>query len=246
MTDETRKLDANGVMISQSMLFFAAADMGWRTGHMPARLKMAEDVFAAVIQTYPEPSKAFAYPIDLDATVPRGEVIVIDKDGEIVGTIYNVGNPGLIPEPVKTIADAAGGTVTEVGYLPDGSGFATMSSPLPKNHWLYANHPNIPPMPFRLGQNEFFMYASREKFGPEGGQDASLAHSIGRSSFTRAIVAAGKYAIRCSTLNGADDFDPDAMLQNLVVGMIGYWTDTGLTDDACANPERPFNFELET
>jgi hypothetical protein len=37
------------------------------------------------------------------------------------------------------------------------------------------------------------------------------------------IRAAGKYAVRCATMNGKEmDFDPDALLQNLVVGFLGY------------------------
>ena len=39
--------------------------------------------------------------------------------------------------PVEEIAEAVGGTITEVGRLPDGSGFALMSMPLKKTHWIY-------------------------------------------------------------------------------------------------------------
>jgi hypothetical protein len=40
-------------------------------------------------------------------------------------------------EAINEIAKACDGTVNEVGLLPDGSGFATMSMPLPKTHWIY-------------------------------------------------------------------------------------------------------------
>lgn len=52
------------------------------------------------------------------------------------------------------------------------------------------------------------------------------------------IRKVGKYAVRASTMNGREmDFDPDAMLQNLVVGMLGYWTETGLSSDEFDNPK---------
>ena len=52
------------------------------------------------------------------------------------------------------------------------------------------------------------------------------------------IRLAGKYAVRCATMNGKEmDFDPDALLQNLVVGFLGYFTEDGLDhEDDWANP----------
>ena len=100
-----------------------------------------------------------------------------------------------------------GGTIKEVsGPLPDGSGFFTASMPLPKNHWLY--EPNCkPPMPFRRGTDD----PSREEWAAK-------------------ITEAAKYAIRGATMSGKDmDFDPDALIQNLIVGMLGYWTTDGLS-----------------
>lgn len=42
------------------------------------------------------------------------------------------------------------------------------------------------------------------------------------------LRAGGKYAYRCATMNGKmDDMDPDALLNNLVVGMLGVWTPDG-------------------
>lgn len=122
-------------------------------------------------------------------------------------------------EHVKKLAKDIGGTIHEVGRLPDGSGFATMSMPPPKNHWLLANPGefNVPPMPLRMG----------------------TANAL-REPMRQALIAAGRYALRCATMNGREmDFDPDALLQNLVVGMIGYHTPTGLSSDKWANPKEP-------
>lgn len=56
---------------------------------------------------------------------------------------------------IEQLVEEMGGTITEAGMLPDGSGFALVSMPLPKDHWLTANPEafNVPPMPFRMGMN---------------------------------------------------------------------------------------------
>ena len=118
------------------------------------------------------------------------------------------------PDILKDLADSVGGTIGDCAVLPDGSGFAVMSMPLPKDHWLTADHDNVPPMPYRLGTDSPFHQLAVEK-----------------------IREAAKYAIRASTMNGAElDFDPDAMVQNFVTGLLGYWTPTGLSSDDWANP----------
>jgi hypothetical protein len=112
-----------------------------------------------------------------------------------------------LPEghPVRQLAEAGGGTIDHVAVMPDGSGAAMLSFPLPANHWLTQPGYNEPPMPFRRGTDD----PSREEW---------VEH----------IRAAARYAIRASTMNGAeDDFDPDAMVQNMVVGMVGYFTPDG-------------------
>lgn len=49
-----------------------------------------------------------------------------------------------------------------------------------------------------------------------------------RDQLASAITEAARYAVRASTMNGQEkDFDPDAMVQNMIVGLIGYWTSTG-------------------
>ena len=88
--------------------------------------------------------------------------------------------------------------------LPDGSGAAVGSLPLPKDHWLYTEGHNVPPMPMRIG------------VGP------------GRSALAEDIREAARFAIRASTMNGKEvDFDPDAMVNNMIIGLLGYWTEDG-------------------
>lgn len=106
----------------------------------------------------------------------------------------------------------------EILILPDGSAAATMSWPLPKDHWLYADDGEYeaPPMPLRMGTDD-----------PR------------RQQFNAAVWAAAKYAIRAATMKGQDsDFDPDALCQNMVVGLLGYHTPNGLdSNDDWANPK---------
>jgi hypothetical protein len=111
------------------------------------------------------------------------------------------------PKVLVELAETVDGTIEEHGSLPDGSGYATMSMPLPRDHWLTANPDvfEVPPMPFRIGTDR-----------PQ------------RATWITGIRAAAKYAIRASTMNGKEnDFDPDAMVQNMIVGMIGYFTPDG-------------------
>ena len=113
------------------------------------------------------------------------------------------------PDEIKAMIEACGGKVEEMTLLPDGHGFATASFPLPKDHWLTAAGWNEPPMPWRTGTAD-----------PK------------RQEMAEQIRAAAKYAIRASTYNGKEtDFDPDAMVQNFVVGMLGYWTDDGTSKE---------------
>jgi hypothetical protein len=117
------------------------------------------------------------------------------------------------PLAVLSLIEDAGGKVTGAGSLPDGSGFATASFPLPTDHWLTAEGDNVPPMPMRIGT------------GPE------------RDILASQVREAARYAIRASTMNGKEeDFDPDAMVQNFVVAMLGYWTPSGLSSVPEANP----------
>lgn len=109
--------------------------------------------------------------------------------------------------------------MSDTQVLPDGSGFFIASFPLPQDHWIYQadkdgfNSP--PPMPFRMGSSD-----------PR------------RKAFTNAVRAAAKYAVQASTMRGKEtDFDPDAMVQNFVVAMLGYHTDDGLSGESFGNPD---------
>lgn len=117
---------------------------------------------------------------------------------------------------LQELANAIGGNVDDMQEIPGsgGDGFAVVSFPLPADHWLTAPGREPPPMPMRMG-----IHAKRYDV-----QDK--------------IREAARYAIRASTMNGSvPDFDPDAMVQNFVVGMLGYHTTDGLSDNAWANPD---------
>lgn len=104
-------------------------------------------------------------------------------------------------------------TDNTVTVLPDGSAFSTASFPLPKTHWLY--EPNgAPPMPMRMGQAD-----------------------DRRGVFADMVREAAKYAIRGATMSGKEtDFDPDALVQNMVVGLLGYHTFDGLSGEGWGDP----------
>ena len=107
--------------------------------------------------------------------------------------------------------------------VPDGSGLGIMTTSLPGDHWLTRDGTNIPPMPLRLGVGQTITF--------DGGIPVS------REEIASAIRDAGRYAIRSATMNGAlVDFDPDAMLRQFVIGMLGYHTPTGFSSDREANP----------
>lgn len=121
-------------------------------------------------------------------------------------------------EHVQQLADMVGGKIESAGVAPDGSGFATMSMPLPTTHWLHTKGPDgfglPPPMPFRMRADDPMRIEWSEK-----------------------VREAAKYAIRGATMHGESmDFDPDALIQNLIVGLFGYHTQDGLSSDEWANP----------
>jgi hypothetical protein len=120
---------------------------------------------------------------------------------------------------LDNLAKDLNGRIDEIGILPDDSGFAMMSFPLSKDHWLYEDRYNIPPMPLRLGTEGEMTFSLN---------DDKDQHCWTKKEFANKIREAAKYAIRVSTMNGKDeDFDPDAMVQNFIVGLSGYWTSDG-------------------
>lgn len=59
-----------------------------------------------------------------------------------------------------------------------------------------------------------------------------------RNNWEARIRSAARYAVRASTMNGAeDDFDPDAMVGNMVIGMLGYNTPDALSSDPDFDPK---------
>lgn len=116
--------------------------------------------------------------------------------------------------PVDRLLDALDGNMEDMYVLPDGSGFFTMSYPLPEDHWLYAGDEDTildeygyedPPAHMRIGTDD----PSRE-------------------FMVKSVRQAARYAIRVTTDNGKiDDFDPDAMVTNFVIGLLGYYTPDG-------------------
>ena len=93
-----------------------------------------------------------------------------------------------------------GFTMSEPTILPDGSGFGTMSFPLPKDHWIY-----------------------KEREYEDGAIEPNdLPAPVLTHSFRRQVIAAIRYAIRSATNCGKeDDFDPDALVQNAVYALCG-------------------------
>ena len=113
-------------------------------------------------------------------------------------------------ELVKKLAKDLDGKISEWGILPDGTGFAVMDLPLPKDHWIYqeVNGDTDPPAPMRMGVENPL-----------------------RKPLEKALESAAKYAVKMSTVRGQIiDFDPDAMVRNFIVGMLGYYTGTGFSD----------------
>jgi hypothetical protein len=94
--------------------------------------------------------------------------------------------------------------------LPDGSAFGSTGRPLPKDHWLFQRARNgeipAPPMPIRMGT------------GP-----ARDAMEVG-------IADAVRWAFKIVTRNGQDmGTDPDALVRNVILGLLGYETPDGLS-----------------
>lgn len=86
--------------------------------------------------------------------------------------------------------------------LPDGSAFFVASFPLPKDHWLYAP---------RCSEWD----EARDTIA-----DQPLPILTHRQQ--HAVINAGRYALRAATMCGQEqDFDPDALIQNLVVALCG-------------------------
>ena len=144
--------------------------------------------FASMIAEFPEEQMAVDYAIwrnAVDQTYVEGKLDLEKLATEMGGKLDSVSGP-----------------------FPDGSGCATMSFPLPKDHWLYKEEEmgyEEPPMPFRRGVDE-----------PD------------RPEWVEKLTQAARWAIKHSTANGKiDDFDPDAMVTNFLIACVGFWTEDG-------------------
>lgn len=114
----------------------------------------------------------------------------------------------------RLLFHTSGITVKESPELPDGSGVATVSFPLPIDHWIYDRAPHIPPMGLRAGVD-----------------------NAERMPLSGLIREAARYAVRDATANGTiPDFDPDALVQAMTVGLLGYHTADG-TSEVSDNPD---------
>lgn len=92
-------------------------------------------------------------------------------------------------------------TDNNVTILPDGSAFSVMSLPLPEDHWLYA---------------------PRGEWDTERDEFAECPQPILTRTQRDDVIAAARYAIRGATMCGKEqDFDPDAMVLNLVYALCG-------------------------
>ena len=105
----------------------------------------------------------------------------------------------------------------DLTILPDGSAFSVASFPLPEDHWLYQadaeGFNGAPPMSFRMMDGQH------------------------REEMAEKIRLATKHALRASTRCGKEpDLDPDALVQNMVVAMLGYHTPDGLSGEAWDTP----------
>ncbi|WP_146125477.1 hypothetical protein [Burkholderia multivorans] len=104
----------------------------------------------------------------------------------------------------------------EVARLPDGSGFAVASLPLPQDHWLYASR--------------------CAEWDSERDTSADTPHPILTHAQRDAVVAAVRYAIRSATMCGQDmDFDPDALVLNAVYALCGPFSSLLEDNAASAN-----------
>lgn len=93
---------------------------------------------------------------------------------------------------------SGGGSHTVV--LPDGSAFGVVSFPLSKDHWLYADR----------------------AYEDGADQPKELPSPILNHGSRETVVAAARYAVRGATNCGKEpDFDPDALVQNMVYALCG-------------------------
>ena len=109
-------------------------------------------------------------------------------------------------KPAEALIDSKetqhGVSACDVTVLPDGSVCVTDSFPLPKDHWLYG---------------PYCTEVDKAHGNLSGAPRPILTHKLRGE-----VVAAARYAIRGATNRGAiTDFDPDALVQNVVYALCG-------------------------
>lgn len=119
---------------------------------------------------------------------------------------------------IGQLADETGGTVTEVGLLPDGSGFATLSTPLPADHWIYE----------RVAFN-----GGPEEFCPPAAWTMLVGGRTQVRRYLAEVLAPGiKAGVRDATRGGREeDFDPDVVVTQSINGLLGVHTESGMSTD---------------
>lgn len=121
---------------------------------------------------------------------------------------------GFTDRLLEELRKRAGGELKEVGFVHE-HGFATLSFPLRKDHWIFNEEEEPAPMSMRMGTDN-----------PR------------REEMENRIRMAARYAIRESTRNGKDmNFNPDAMVQNFIIGTLGYYTPSGCDSENSAKEE---------
>lgn len=149
-----------------------------------------------------------------------------------------------ILDELTDLADACNGKLENITDLGNGVGSATLSMELSKDHWLYEKSVtgfNAPPMPLRMPPSAEISIDIWD--APDSSEGRRI--KLSRQEFEKAIIAAGRYAVKCATMDGTEeDFSPDAMVRNLCVGFLGYYTEDALSSDDWANPKEPFDFSV--
>jgi hypothetical protein len=125
------------------------------------------------------------------------------------------------PKWLKRMVESVGGTVESVdGPLLDETFSATLNFPLPADHWL-TQHPNAKsPAPFCMGIRDRASIVVKRAGRPQGS-------TLTRDEFAEALRSAARYAIKSTIGDKDQDFSPDAMVEQFVIGVLGYPTETG-------------------
>jgi hypothetical protein len=142
------------------------------------------------------------------------EIVKADEE-RMAQLLDEVGVPRELYVPESAVREG------QVTHLPDGSAFAIMSTPLSEDHWI-----------FKLTDDGF---TPLPEFGLLMGTE-----NPARAEMARLITDAVRYGVKCATNNGRDkDFDPDAIVLQSVVGLLGYHTADGRAQEDDSDAYKP-------